>query len=281
MNSVDGWYFYNHAILPEARPTETVDTSILNDKSVWKKENWGGRTPLLARWTSDFDCKEDTGFWYTICDSQFDIKALKAKRRNVITNGLKYFDVKTVDPRNHVDELFHVHCKAFESYGKKPRPYETFKSEVEAGAEVDRWYVGIFKETGRIEAYARVYFCSECVCLNVLKANPEYEHYQSNAAIVYSIVTDSAGNIASGGYINDGMRNVSHVTNFQSYLIKYFGFRKAFCRLNIRYNPKIGWIVRLVYPFRKLLMKFGSNKIIHMVNGVLLMEELARNSQKK
>ena len=42
MNSVDGWYFYNHAILPEARPTEAVDASILNDKSVWKKENWGG-----------------------------------------------------------------------------------------------------------------------------------------------------------------------------------------------------------------------------------------------
>lgn len=242
-----------------------------------KRGNGGGAEPLLARWTSDFDCLEETDFWYTICDQQFDLKALKAKRRNVITNGLKNFDVKVVDPREHSKEIYHVHCKAYESYGNVPKPYDIFNAEIDAGAEVDRWYVAVFKETGSIEAYARVYFCPECVALNVVKANPEYECFQSNAALVYAIVQDSADIIAAGGYINDGMRNVSHKTNFQSYLMKYFGFRRAYCRLNIRYNPKIGWIVKLAYPFRRLLMKFDSNKIVHMINGVLLMEEIARH----
>lgn len=27
MNKVDGWYYYNRAILPDVRPTEPVDTS--------------------------------------------------------------------------------------------------------------------------------------------------------------------------------------------------------------------------------------------------------------
>lgn len=205
------------------------------------------------------------------------MKALKAKRRNVITNGLKNFDVKVVDTREHSKEIYHVHCKAYESYGNVPKPYDIFNAEIDAGAEVDRWYVAVFKETGSIEAYARVYFCPECVALNVVKANPEYERFQSNGALVYAIVQDSADIIAAGGYINDGMRNVSHKTNFQSYLMKYFGFRRAYCRLNIRYNPKIGWIVKLAYPFRRLLMKFDSNKIVHMINGVLLMEEIARH----
>ena len=42
MNKVDGWYYYNHAILPDVYPSGHVDTSILNNKSIWEKERWGG-----------------------------------------------------------------------------------------------------------------------------------------------------------------------------------------------------------------------------------------------
>ena len=277
MNGIEGWSYYNHAILPTTRPTQAVDISVLNGKLIWKKVTWGGVEPLLARWTTDFDCQQDTGFWYTICDQPFDIKALKAKRRNVITNGLKYFEVKVVDPRKYAEEIYDVYCKAVESYGNTAPSFNSFVEGLQSSTDNERWYIAVYKETGHIEAYAITYFYPECVSLSVLKANPEYERFQSNAALVHAVVTDSAGIIASGGYINDGARNILHKTNFQDYLEKYFGFRKAYCKLNVKYNPKIGWIVKLVYPFRKLFMKFDSIKIVHMLNGILLMESIVRN----
>lgn len=278
MNKVDGWYYYNHAILPDVFPSGHVDTSILNNKSIWKKERWGGR-PILARWTSDFDCSEETDFWYTICDQQFDMDSLKAKRRNVIRNGLKYFDVKTVNPCEHASELYDVYRSAVESYGNVPQSFSVFHRSLQSAKDNEKWYVAEYKVTGRIEAYAITYFYPDYVSLSVLKANPDYERFQSNAALVHAIVTDCNDIIAAGGYINDGARNVLHRTSFQDYLEKYFGFRKAYCRLHVKYNPRFCWIVKLAYPMRKIFSKLDSIKIFHMLNGVLLMEEIVRKCE--
>ena len=77
-------------------------------------------------------------------------------------------------------------------------------------------------------------------------------------------------------YVCDGARNINHETAYQDYLEKYFGFRKAYCKLNIAYNPKIGWIVKCLYPLRGIFKKFDSIKIVHLINGVLKMEEYSR-----
>ena len=62
------WYYYNHSILSRTYPHQEPDLSPINDGSIWKIE--GGRRALLARWTTDFDCKEETGFWYIIKDDE-------------------------------------------------------------------------------------------------------------------------------------------------------------------------------------------------------------------
>ncbi len=53
-------------------------------------------------------------------------------------------------------------------------------------------------------------------------------------------------------------------------------FRQAFCKLHIVYRKDIGIIIKLIYPFRNLLMKLDNITAIHQVNGVLKMEEIAR-----
>lgn len=74
-----------------------------------------------------------------------------------------------------------------------------------------------------------------------------------------------------GAYLCDGARNIVHETNFQDFLIKYFGFRKAYCRLHIVYRPIVRVLVSGLFPFRHLLAKVNNNKVKN-VCAVLKME---------
>lgn len=86
--------------------------------------------------------------------------------------------------------------------------------------------------------------------------------------------------LKNGKYICDGTRNISHETKFQDYLEKYFNFRKAYCKLNIKYRPVIKPIVKLLFVFRKTLKKLDNNSLVHNINGVLKMEEIIREQKK-
>ena len=57
---IKGWQYYNHAAIPNSAPNEDPDITPINDNTIWQMD--GGK-PLLARWTTDFDCKEKTNWW--------------------------------------------------------------------------------------------------------------------------------------------------------------------------------------------------------------------------
>lgn len=54
---MNGWVYYNHAVIPECSPHEEPDTATLSDGSLWKRSDG---VPLFARWTTDFDYKQKT-----------------------------------------------------------------------------------------------------------------------------------------------------------------------------------------------------------------------------
>lgn len=110
----------------------------------------------------------------------------------------------------------------------------------------------------------------------VLKLNPNFEKHAGNAALVCGIVYYYEEFLQDGGFICDGSRSVNHETHFQDYLEKYFGFRKAYCHLHIQYNPKIKWVIKLLFPLRKALVVFDEINIFHLINSVLKMEEICR-----
>ncbi len=240
-------------------------------------------TPLLARWTTDFDCGYETNWWYVIKDKHFDIGALKAKRRYEINKGIKNFDVKIIDPCEYKEELYLVQVAAFSAYPAKYRPTIDKKRFTKG---IDRWnrfnVFGAFfqKETNELAGYALLSKENDSVLnFNVLKTKPVLEKYSVNAALVQKIVTHYTEFISGGGIICDGARSISHMTNFQNYLEKYFGFRKAYCHLHIRYNPKIKWLIKLLLPLRKALLAFDGIGVIHSINGVLKMEEICRSEK--
>ena len=71
-----------------------------------------------------------------------------------------------------------------------------------------------------------------------------------------------------------------HETNFNDDLVHWYGFRKVYCRLNIAYNPKYKWIIKALYPFRKLLRLFNGMSFVNRISVVLNMEEICRRQNR-
>ncbi|MGF7144104.1 hypothetical protein HNQ56_002535 [Anaerotaenia torta] len=269
------WKYYNHAIIPNTAPHAEVDLGSINHEKKWK--NIGG-TPLLARWTSDFDCGYETNWWWCIKDTPFNISDLKAKRRYEINKGLKNFECRIIDPNEYAEQLFAVQSEAFLAYPEKYRPNINHDSFIESIRRWDEAHVyGAFSvEENKLCGYAILTTYSDYANFNVLKTIPEYEKNGVNSALVYKVITDLNDRFSQGYYLVDGEKSISHETHFQDYLYKYFGFRKAYCKLNVKYRWWIKPIIMLLFPFRRIIERYDKCNIIHNIIGVLKIEEAVR-----
>ena len=237
----------------------------------------------MARWTTEFDCGYETNWWYVIKDTPFDINALKAKRRYEINKANKNFQVREIKPSEYSERMFMIATAAYETYPLSYRPRITHESFIEEIINRDSIYItyGAFSNVdGQLYGYACLRKANGYIDFTELKVVPDMERLAINAAIVNNILNDYSEFIFGGGYICDGSRSINHETAFQDYLEKYFGFRKAYCKLHIVYNPNVKWIIMLMYPIRNFLLKLNGIGIIHQLNSVLRMEEIARKNNE-
>ena len=239
----------------------------------------GRGTPLLARWTSDWDCGYETNWWYCIKDTPLDISSLKAKRRYEINKGNKHFLVREIDPQKYKSEIFEIQQKAYAEYPEKYRPHIERNKLM---CEIEEWtfykvYGAFHLESNEMLGYALLNRKDNYIYYAIHKVIPQYESLGINAAIVHRILLDHNEFLSAGGYICDGARNILHETGFQNYLEKYFGFRKAYCVLHVEYRALIKVAVELLYPFRKYLYSLDNNSLVHKINGILKMEEIVRS----
>lgn len=243
----------------------------------------GGGKPLLIRWTTDFDCQEETEWWYCIKDTPFDINTLKKKRRYEINKGKKNFEVNEINPLDFQDDIYNVYKESVNSYSKQSYRLlskEKFITEIKQKENV-KIYGAFEKKTNKLCSYALLIIEKNYINFSVLKSIPAYEKFGVNAAIVSQILEDFNKDLNEHFYICDGERNVLHETSFQNYLEKYFGFRKAYCRLNIEYVFWMRIIVNILFPLRKVIKKLDNRILFRKVNALLYMEELKRKSFNK
>lgn len=278
---IDGWKYYNHAAIPTTAPHEEVNMIPIDNGNIWKM----GGIPLLARWTTDFDCGYETNWWYVIKDTPFDINAIKSNYRYKINKGSKYFNIRVIDPLKYINDLYEVFVAAYESWPSKYRPLfsrdDAHELALKLSADSSMVCYGAFhRETEELCGFMQVPTYENYVELQVQRVKPEYEKLQINAALVYGLIEDNNEKLEQGGfYILDGARSINHETAFQDYLEKYFGFRKAYCNLHITYNPKIELVMKLLFPMRRILYKLDGIGAIHQINGVLKMEQIYRKQK--
>ena len=175
--------------------------------------------------------------------------------------------------------MLKVQIAAYQSW---PEKYRLNVDATEFRKELTNWknqivYGAFFKETGELVGYAKLSEKKHVLEFNILRVDSDYERKGINAAIVCKIVEDYNQHLGKEFYILDGSRAIRHETLFQDYLEKYFGFRKAYCRLRIVYRFPLNIVVKLLFPFRE---KFNNeSKLGNLLVAILRMEEIRRKCE--
>jgi len=273
------WRYYNHALIPNCAPHEEADVESLKNRTVWQA--FKPKRPLFACWTSHFDCEYETDWWYCILDKPFDISAIKSDYRRKINHAIKNFDVCMIDVKLYAEQMFNVHKSAWKTYNKTGK----FDTEQERFCdEVKKWKDIVFgafdKESELLVAYYRVKLNFTHIDLVTIKSNPAFEKKRVNLAIMFFVHDYFSKDIEQGKYLCGGSRNIYHKTNVHEFREKYFGFRKAYTHLHIQYAPFMAPLIKLLYPFRKIISKLPFT-VANQISGVLLMEEICKKQREK
>lgn len=273
---IKGWRYYNHAMLSTGAPQDEVNLKPLEDGTIWKQKGY----PLFVRYVSDYDCGHPTEWWYCLKDSEYRIDTLNAKKRYRITKGRKCFDVRPIDESKYYDAIIDVQIEAYSQYPEQYRPNlskEELKNDIIKWSNQRHTLLGAFRiSDGKLCGFSLVNEFERYCYFVQQKAIPECERDEINAALVDGVLTFYKDKIAPNYPIVDGQRNLVHETAFQEYLCKYFGFRYAYCRLNIVYRKWMKALVNILYTHKEKL-KNKNGKLFHLINGVLQMEEIARS----
>ena len=134
--------------------------------------------------------------------------------------------------------------------------------------------VAFEKSDKRLQGYAVLEEHDLYANFLMLRTNPRMEKFAINAALVDGILQLYRAKLSRDFYICDGSRVIRHETAFQDYLEKYFTFRKAYCRLHLKYRTPLSIIVKFLYPFRYFIF---SSSIKSKLMAILRMEEIQRN----
>lgn len=279
MMNVPGWEYYNHAIIPTTAPHEVPDMLPIMDKSIWRIS---GSFPLLARWTTDFDCGFETNWWYVIKDTPLVLEEIPSKERKSINQALKKCYVRMVRMTENVDLLYRVFIAAYKKYELAgiPMCFESFQEYCESNDAKYQCWGGYDIDSHIMIGYMVVHDCGDFAKILSAKFDPDYSRLQVSDALYYNVLTYYL-NEEKKKYISSGERSINHITGTQEYKIRRFGYRKAYCKLHIEYNPKVKWLIRLCYLFRKVLIKFDNHRFFHLINSVLRMQEIACEGQNR
>jgi len=267
-----GWIEYNHCLISNVPPHLNGPKEIPSYLYMLKNRI------LMARWITNWDCKHNTEWWYCIKDGVLDIECLKAKRRYEIKKGINNFTVAVINPLDYVDEIYDVFLAAYSGYPSLYRPKISLKK---INNNCCIWHennivIGCFDRERKFSGCAILTHNGDFINFNLLRVKPEYQKLGINFAIVYYIC-ETFIEYENIKYISDGERNIRPITAFQDYLIKYFGFRKAYCNLCIKYNPIVKLIVYIVYPFKGVILRLhNKNELFYNIHCFLNQEQIRR-----
>lgn len=271
------WISYNNTLVPNCYPHEEPDTSELK---INLKKTKGA---LFARYTTDFDCNYETPFWAVIKDTPFDINSLKAKRRYEINRGNKSFYTKPLSRKN-LGDMYDVYVESMKGYDNPVIVAEDvfLRNWDNVFTVKETLMLGVFEcSTDFLCGWAHIIDHGRYIPISTFDTRVSYEKNGVNFALAFGICEYYKSRLESGSvYLCDGYRNIIHQTKFQDFLIKYFGFRKAYCNLHMVYRSSVLIAVKLFYPFRKGIKAFLPKSLRVKVCAVLNMEEWSRKCQQ-
>ena len=217
-----------------------------------------------------FDNPNPTGFWYIVKDRFGGFDELSSNTRRKVRKALRCIEYKIVDQafiKQNGYDLYQETLKAYHSDGSALSK-EAFIKTIEMPG-VECW--GCFDKTSRSFVGFSVNFNWGDACgYDLLAILPKYRH---NATYIYYGLIYSMNEYYLAQkqfrYVTDGSRSITEHSGVQQWLIKFFAFRKAYCKLAVHYRWWMKIAVKSLYPFRKIIT-------IPQVKAVLNMESMTR-----
>lgn len=203
----------------------------------------------------DFDCQEKTSFWFIIKDTILKIEDMPSKARNQVRKSLKMLDIRLITQK----DLFcmggyEVYASSFERYKNcsKPVSEQVWKTWIDKNENEIQYWGAFEKETNKLIAYIEVLVQDNMAKYTTLKGIPwylnKYYPFYGMLFVLNKYYIEERGL----KYVTDGARSVTEHSNIQSFLFK-FGFRKAYCKLSVRYVWWLKIIVMVLFPFRNIV----------------------------
>lgn len=277
------WRYYQHCYIRENYEIPLNENQSFSKIDKTYKENHKDfkSKAFFAQYITAFDVAEPTEWWFTIKDDEYDLSKLQSKKRYEITKAHKFCETKEINPIECIEELFDCYKESFSAYPERYRPkeilFDDFSSYIQNlhESKTNEFYATRFLENEKLIGFLIVNNKEKFIGLTQQKTNPEYEKYNSNASLIDFVLTKYNEKLKRGEVaFTNGSRNIKHETNFNAYLEKYFGFRKAYAKLRVVYRFPFGIIVKVLKPFRKLL-EHSENPFLYNISSVLKMDSFA------
>lgn len=242
---------YKEVWVSEHAPHNTSKLTDEECKALFKRGGWA------IREIYDFDSPSETSFYAVIKDQFGDMEELSKKVRTKVRKALKTYEIRKAT----LDEMLRygadIYYNAFAKYKGKCHPdsKENLEARFRMVAENDDYDAWIMF---RIEDHAPVAWSITHVFENMC----EYETVKVDAAFLDSTYPSYGLFFTMNqhylgerklSYVNAGWRSVTLHSNIQPFLIEQFNFRKAYCKMNMRYKFPLNIAVSMLFPLRKIL----------------------------
>lgn len=217
-----------------------------------------GRKALYIRNVYDFDCREETEFWYVVRDRALEIEEYATRKdRQQVRRSLRAYEFRRID----VDEMRRVGYRVFyENWLRFPedkRPpldteaqFQQFLDE-QAARGVEFWG-GYSRETGEMAMWESVYVVRLMAVEERERLSYRYKNHYPTSGLNHVLANYY---IRERGmrYVVGGARSVTEHSNVQHFLIDKMLFRKAYCRLQLVCRFPYNLVIAVFYPFRYFL----------------------------
>ena len=222
---------------------------------------------LMVRNTYDFDCTEQTDFWYVIKDRFGGMEELSSNERNKVRKALKSFVFTKIDVGLLEEKGWDILNATYGDYAVSDRKMDraVFRDYLSDCKKRQYEYWGVFDQEVLVGFCTVWLWPPDCCEYGLIGIQPEYKH---NNTYPYYGLFHSMNEHYLGErkfrYVADGARSITEHSNIQGFLMENFHFRKAYCKLEIHYKWWVKLAVKLLYPFRGVITNSRVKAILNM-----------------
>jgi hypothetical protein len=266
------WKFSQGSWSPVSR---YYGTNMISDTPNYFFKNHGG---LIVLFHNNFDSQKETNWWYIVKDKFSKIENLPKKTRYMIRRASNIYSTKKVSRKMILKNGFDIYCAAYARYKThEPRfDLQSFQKAINNMPEQTEFWCVFRKNDEKMVGFCENFIENKFCTFVSLWLHPDEMKKGCGYLLFYEMEEEYLLQ-RNFSYVSNGTRNLSHSTNIHEFLVSKFNYRKAFCKIHVKYRKPFGLLVSGAYCISKII--FLKSLLLHGRIGILMrLEEIRRES---